>query len=116
MYSIIPPTRRAREKDGVLRNPMAKATPEGIHLAYHNPRLEACVLNAEIRANTTAEESMKIALFSGRLPSPARSVNKMVRNYHTRGSRSNLARLSQTKAVGTGNVGPGIVYALLYRM
>lgn len=76
MYSIIPPTRRASEKDGVLRNPIANATPEGIHLAYHNPRLEACVLNAEIRANTTAEESMKIALFSGRLPLPLRPVNK----------------------------------------
>jgi hypothetical protein len=58
---------------------MAKATPEGIHLAYHDPRFVACVLNAEIKLNTTAEESMKIALFSGRLP-----------------SRSNLARLSQT--------------------
>jgi hypothetical protein len=58
---------------------MAKATPEGIHLAYHNPRLEACVLNAEIRVNTTAEESMKIALFSGRLPLPVRPVNKMER-------------------------------------
>jgi len=76
MYSIIPPTRRASEKDGVLRNPIAKATPEGIHFAYHNPRLEACVLNADIRANTTAEESMKIALFSGRLPSPVLPVNK----------------------------------------
>jgi len=76
MYSMIPPTRRASEKDGVLRNPMAKATPEGIHVAYHNPCLEACVLNAEIPANRIAKESMKIALFSGRLPSPARPVNK----------------------------------------
>jgi hypothetical protein len=96
MYSIIPPTRRASEKDGVLRNPIAKATPEGIHLAYHNPRLEACVLNAEIKANTTAEESMKIALFSGRLPLPIRPVNNVVKSYYTRSSRSNLARLSQT--------------------
>ena len=81
MYSIRPPTRRASEKDGVLRNPIAKATPEGIHLAYHDPFLEARVLNVEIKANTTAEESMKIALFSGRLPSPVRPVNKVERAY-----------------------------------
>jgi hypothetical protein len=88
--------RRASEKDGALRNPIAKATPEGIHLAYHNPRLEARVLNAEIKANTTADESMKRALFSGRLPSPVRPVNKVLKTYDIRGSRSNLARLSQT--------------------
>jgi hypothetical protein len=35
-------------------------------------------LNAEIKANTIAEESMKIALFSGRLPSPVRPVNKSI--------------------------------------
>jgi hypothetical protein len=79
MCSMIPPTRRASEKDGVLRNPIAKATPEGIHLAYHNPRLEARVLNAEIKANTIAENSMKSALFSGRLPSPIHQVKKVVR-------------------------------------
>jgi len=79
MYSMMPPTRRASEKDGVFRNPMANATPEGIHLAYHNPRLEAWDLNAEIKANEIAEKSIKVALFSGRLPSPVRSVNKVTR-------------------------------------
>jgi len=72
---MIPPTRRASEKDGVLRNPMAKDTPEGIHVAYHNPCLEAFVLNAETKANRIAKKIMKIALFSGRLPSPVYPVN-----------------------------------------
>ena len=96
MYSMIPPTRRASEKDGVLRNPIAKATPEGIHLAYQSPRLEACVLNAEIKAKTMAKETMKIAHFSGRLPLPVYLVNKVDTANTVRSSRSNLARLSQT--------------------
>jgi hypothetical protein len=75
---------------------MAKATPEGIHLAYHNPRLEARVLSAEMIANTTAEQSMKIGLFSGRLPLPVRPVNKMGSANYALGLRSNLARPSQT--------------------
>lgn len=78
---MIPPMRRAIENDGVLRNPMAKATPEGIHLAYHDPCLEACVLNAETKMNRIAKRTMKIALFSGRLPSPARLVNKETSDY-----------------------------------
>lgn len=32
--STIPPIKRAIENEGVLRNPMAKATPEGMYLAY----------------------------------------------------------------------------------
>jgi hypothetical protein len=73
---MIPPTRRASENEGALRNPMANDTPDGIHLAYHNLCPEAYVLNAEIKANKLAKKSMKIALFSGRLPSPVRLLTR----------------------------------------
>jgi hypothetical protein len=62
--------RRANENDGVFRNPMANATPEGIHFAYHNCRFEADVLSAERNPKIMAEHNMNTPLLSGSSPSP----------------------------------------------
>jgi len=68
--SIIPPTRRANENDGVLRKPIANATPEGIHLAHHTRFRLAYVLREAMTPKTMAKTIIKRELFSGSCPSP----------------------------------------------
>ena len=67
---MMPPISRAIEKEGVFRNPMANATPEGIHFAQRRFFLEADVLVAESSAKRAEKIIINLALFSGNCPSP----------------------------------------------
>ena len=69
-YSINPPTKRANENDGVFKNPIANATPDGIHLAYGRPRWTAKSLMPATTENRRANSNMKGLVFSGSCPFP----------------------------------------------
>lgn len=63
--STNPPTKRANEKDGVFRNPIAKATPDGIHRAYGRARWTAMSLMPAMTENKRANSNMNELVFSG---------------------------------------------------
>lgn len=69
-YSTNPPTKRANEKDGVFKNPIANATPDGIHLAYGRPRWTAMSLMPATTENRRANSNMNGLVFSGSCPLP----------------------------------------------
>jgi hypothetical protein len=58
------------EKEGVLRNPIANAMPDGIHLENQSCFLPVYVLMAERSPKAIEKMIMNIALFSGSWPSP----------------------------------------------
>jgi hypothetical protein len=67
---MMPPISLASENEGVLRNPIANATPDGIHFVYGSCLLLAYVLKAAIALKMAAKISMNIPLLSGSWPSP----------------------------------------------
>jgi hypothetical protein len=72
---MIPPMRRAIENEGAFRNPMAKATPEGIHFAYGCDRRVRYAFKPARMANRSAKVIIKKELFSGSEPSPIKVVS-----------------------------------------
>jgi hypothetical protein len=67
---MTPPIRRAIEKCGVFKKPIAKATPEGIQVANQCWRRTVRVFIAERNPKNIEKLSMNDALFSGNWPSP----------------------------------------------
>lgn len=82
-YSINPPTKRANENDGVFKNPIANATPEGIHLAYRQPRWTAMSLKLAITENSSPNSNMNKRLFSGSCPFPIPFASTAKSQCHT---------------------------------
>ena len=58
------------ENEGVLRNPIANATPDGIHFEIHKFLLIAYIFKAEKNPNIAEKAAINAALFSGNWPSP----------------------------------------------
>ena len=58
------------ENEGVFKNPIANATPDGIHFENHRFLLTAWIFKADINPNTIEKAAMNMALFSGNWPSP----------------------------------------------
>jgi hypothetical protein len=65
MYSITPPMSRAIENDGVFKNPIANATPDGIHLAIQCPLFAEYVFAPDSKPNRMENMPINTALFSG---------------------------------------------------
>ena len=69
LRAIIPPTRRAMEKDGVFKNPIAKAMPLGTYLSQVGGDLRRTgpiALANERAPKKTPKMIIKVGAYSGR--------------------------------------------------